>query len=164
MGRETGKSEGCVIGFTGADAHRMFEAGDENLAVADLAGLGGCGDGLDGAIDLGIGDSDLDLDFGQETHGVFGAAIDFGVDLLSAVPLHFRDREARNANGGQGIADLFQLERLDDSHHDLHVCSPLGPACRALSIGTHRAKDTSRAPAGSYESKAVPTRALASSD
>src|SRR3569623_1981819 len=142
----------------------MFEAGDENLAVADLAGLGGCGNGLDGAIDLGIGDRDLDLDFGQETHGIFGATIDFRVALLSAVPLHFRDREAMNANGGQGIADLFQLERLDDSHHDLHLSSPLGPACRALSIGTPRAKDTSRAPAGSNDSKAVPPRVLATSD
>src|SRR3569623_807984 len=142
----------------------MFEAGDENLAVADLAGLGGRGNGLDGAIDLGIGDRDLDLDFGQETHGIFGAAIDFGVALLSAVPLHFRDRAAMNANGGQGIADLFQLERLDDSHLVLHVWSPLGPACRALSIGTHRVKDSSRAPAGSFVSIAVPTRVLAASD
>src|SRR3569833_1450347 len=142
----------------------MFEAEDENLAVADLAGLGGSGDGVDGAVDLGIGDRDLDFDFGQETHGVLSATINFGMTLLAAVPLHFRDREAMNADGGQGISDLFQLDRLDDSHHDLHVCSPLGPARRALSIGTHRAKDTSLAPAGPYESKAVPTRVLASSD
>ena len=29
------------VGLAGADAHRLIDRGDENLAVADLAGLGG---------------------------------------------------------------------------------------------------------------------------
>src|SRR5947208_13333241 len=97
------KSEGRGIRLTCADTNRMVEVDDEDLAVADLAGLGGGGDGVDGLVDLIRGDSDLDLDLGQETHGIFGAAIDFRVALLAAIPFDFRHRETMNANGGQGI-------------------------------------------------------------
>src|ERR1700755_1952729 len=45
--------------FAGADAHGLLDAGDEDLAVADLAGVGGLLDGLDRALDLGVVDHDL---------------------------------------------------------------------------------------------------------
>jgi hypothetical protein len=35
------KSEGRGIRLTGADANRMVEGDDEDLAVADLSGFGG---------------------------------------------------------------------------------------------------------------------------
>ena len=65
----------------------MVEVDDEDLAIADLSGLGGGGDGVDGLVDLIGGDGDLDLDLGQEADGVFGAAIDFRVALLPAISL-----------------------------------------------------------------------------
>ena len=34
------RSQRVRIGLAGADAHRVVDAGDEDLAVADLAGLG----------------------------------------------------------------------------------------------------------------------------
>src|SRR3978361_1361210 len=106
----------------------MVEVDDEDLAVADLAGFRGCGDGFDGFVDLVRGDSHLDLDLGQETDGVLGAAIDFRVALLTAIALDFRHRETVNANGGQGIADFFELEWLDDRHNNFHGSYPrLGP-------------------------------------
>ena len=70
------------------------------------------------------GDRDLDLDLGQEAHRVFGAAIDFRMALLSAVPFDFRHRETVNANGGQGVTDFFQLEWLDDRHNNFHGSYP----------------------------------------
>src|SRR6201746_73305 len=106
----------------------MVEVDDEDLAVADLAGFGCRGDGVDGLVDLVRGDSDLDLDLGQEAHGVFSAAIDFGMTLLSAISLDFRHRETVNANGGQGVTDFFELEWLDDRHNNFHGSYPrLGP-------------------------------------
>src|SRR5512141_922547 len=76
----------CVgVGFAGADTHGVFERRDENLTVADLAGLGGGGDRLRDLVDLFAGDGDLDAHFGQEVHGVFGAAIDLHVALLPPV-------------------------------------------------------------------------------
>src|SRR3954453_17595457 len=39
-------SERVGVGFAGTDAHRVFDRRDEDLAVADLAGLGGAVGGL----------------------------------------------------------------------------------------------------------------------
>ena len=86
------------------------------------------GDGVDGLVDLVRGDRDLDLDLGQEAHGVFGAAIDFRMALLPAISLDFRHRETVNANGGQGVPDFFEFEWLDDRHNNFHGSYPrLGP-------------------------------------
>ena len=64
---------------------------------------------------------DFDFDFWQEAHGVFGAAIDFGVALLAPVALHLGDGQSLNADLGESVADLVELERLDDGHDDFHV-------------------------------------------
>src|SRR5437764_987789 len=122
------KSEGRGIRLAGADADRMVEVDDEDLAVADLTGFGRCGDGLDGLVDLIGGDGDLDLDLGQEADRVFGAAIDFRMALLPAISLDFRHRQTVNADGGQGVTDFFELEWLDDRHNNFHGSYPrLGP-------------------------------------
>src|SRR5690348_15317728 len=106
----------------------MVEVDDEDLAVADLPGFCGRHDGLDGLVELVGADSDLDLDLGQETHGVFSTAINFRVALLSAIAFDFRHRETMNANGGQGVADFLELEWLDDRHNNFHGSYPrLGP-------------------------------------
>src|SRR4051812_35930029 len=106
----------------------MVEVDDEDLAVADLAGLGRAGDGLDGLVDLVRGDGDLDLDLGQEAHRVFSTAIDFRMAFLPAVSLDFRHRETVNANGGQGVPDFFEFEWLNDRHNNFHGSYPrLGP-------------------------------------
>src|ERR1700754_2729336 len=122
------KSKGRGIGLAGADANRVVEVDDEDLAVADLSGFRGGGDGVDGLVDLLGGDGDFDLDLGQEAHGIFGAAVDFRVAFLTAIPLDFRHRETVNANGGQGVTDFFQLEWLDNRHNNFHGSYPrLGP-------------------------------------
>ena len=102
----------------------MVEVDDEDLAVADLAGLCSAGDRFDGLVDLSRGDSHLDLDLGKEAHGVFSAAVDFRMALLAAISLDFCHREAVNADGGQGITDFFQLEWLDDGHNNFHGFFP----------------------------------------
>src|SRR5258708_37777347 len=114
-------SERVGAGFPGADAQRLLDRRDEDLAVADLAGMGGLLDGLDGALDLAVVDHDLDLHLGQETHQVLGPAIDLGLALLSAETLDFAHRQARHANAGQGVAHLVELERLDDGGHEFHT-------------------------------------------
>src|SRR5581483_10650563 len=105
-------------------ADRMVEVDDEDLAVADLAGLGGRRDGIDGLVDGFGSDGDFDLDLGQEAHRVFSAAVNFRMALLPAIPLDFRHRETVNANGGQGITDFFELEWLDDRHNNFHGSYP----------------------------------------
>src|SRR4051812_2159367 len=140
----------------------MVEADDEDLAVADLSGFGRRGDGVDGLVDLVRGHGDLDLDLGQEAHGIFGAAIDFRMALLPTVSLDFRHRKTVNADGGQGIPDFFELEWLDDRHNNFHgSCSPLGPGQTDQAFSTecrHAEKFTTRAQPCPVESNAVPDR------
>jgi hypothetical protein len=57
---------------------------DEDLAVADLAGVGGGADRLHHLVDQTVVDGDFQLDLRQEIDHVFGAAIQFGMALLAA--------------------------------------------------------------------------------
>src|SRR5580698_1408013 len=131
------------VGFAGADAHGVIEIDDEDLAVADLAGLRRRRDRVDDLVDLIRRAGDLELDLGQEAHGVFGAAVDFGVALLAAIAFDFGDGQPLHADFGQRVADLVELERLDDGHDYFHVTGLLSPtsaqsACciAAVSRGT----------------------------
>src|SRR5690242_599956 len=90
--------ERVAVGLAGANAHCLLNRYDKDLAVADLAGLGGGADRLDHAVGVLLGDGDLDADFRQKIHGVFGAAIDFGVALLPAVALDLGHRHAVDAD------------------------------------------------------------------
>ena len=84
------------------------------------------------------GDRDLDLELGQEAHGVFGAAVDFRVALLAAVALDLGDGQALDADRRQCVAHLVQLERLDDGHNDFHGVVPV--SVRGPSRRTHGAR------------------------
>src|SRR5689334_8274446 len=81
-------------GFAGADAHRLIQAEDENLAVTDLPGVSGLGDGFERALQQRVVDGDLDLHLRQEVDDVFGAAIQLGVALLATEPLDLRHGDA----------------------------------------------------------------------
>ena len=52
--------QGRVVHLAGADAHGAIDGGDEDLAVADLAGVGHAPDRLDGAIGQGRRDDGLE--------------------------------------------------------------------------------------------------------
>src|SRR3954468_14539086 len=139
----------------------MVEVDDEDLAVADLSGFGSRCDGVDGLVDLVRGDSDLDLDLGQEAHRVFSAAIDFRMAFLPAISLDFGYRQTVNADGGQGVTDFFELEWLDDRHNNFHGSYPRLARCatgRSRLRFTTRRKFTTRAQPALVESNAVPDR------
>src|SRR5689334_21237146 len=89
----------------------MLDGEDEDLAVADLAGLGEARDRPHHLVDLVAGDRDLDLELGQEAHGVLGAPIDFGVALLSPVALHLGVVQLLYADSGEGVMHLVKFER-----------------------------------------------------
>src|SRR5437762_352427 len=75
-------------GLASADTDRLFNTCDEDLAVADLAGARRLADRLDGTLDHGVVDHDLDLHLGQEAHRVLRAAIDLGLTLLATKAFH----------------------------------------------------------------------------
>src|SRR5215470_5892066 len=117
-------SQRCGIRFASADAHRLLKAENKDLAVSDLARLGGRRDGLDGLFGLVGRDRDLDLQLRQEAHGIFSAAIDFGMALLTPVTFDFSDGHTVHANRGKRVADLVELKWLDDSHDNFHGFFP----------------------------------------
>src|SRR5579883_1468565 len=103
----------------------MVERGDENLPVADLPGPCSSRNGLDDAIRLLARHRDLHAQLGQEIHGIFGAAVDFRVPLLSPVAFYFRDRHTAYPESGERLPDFVELERLDDRDDELHNGAPL---------------------------------------
>src|SRR5215212_9966547 len=106
----------------------MVDVVNEDFAVADLPGLGSGGDGLDDLVGLLAWNSDFDLDLRQEIHGVFSAAVDFSMALLTPVSLDLGDGQPVHPRRGESVSDLVELERLDDGHDDFHGFDPrLGP-------------------------------------
>src|SRR5262249_21831119 len=80
-------SEGGGVGRAGADAPGGIEGEDKVFSAPDLPGFGSGGDGVDRFVALVVCDRHFDLDFRQEAHRIFGAAINFGVALLTPVAL-----------------------------------------------------------------------------
>src|SRR3954463_2328045 len=151
------------VGLAGADAHGGIEGEDKNLSVPDLAGLGGRGDGIDRFLDLVGRYRHFDLDLRQEAHGIFSAAINLRVALLTPVSLDLRHGHSVHADRSQSVADLVELERLDDGHDDFHGLPPLAPppcGCRlrAVFVERRRAKHRRTRQCHPYESSPVPVR------
>jgi len=71
------------------------------LAVADAAGAGCGGDGLDHGLHVVVLDDDLELHLGQEVDDVLGSPVEFGVAALAAEPLHLADGDALDSDAAQ---------------------------------------------------------------
>src|SRR3546814_13867364 len=91
------------------------------MAIADVVRIRGLLNGLDYAgREIDVADH-LDLDLRNHVRRIFSAAIDFGLPLLAAKPLHFAHRHAGDAQRGKCLADIVMLERLDDRLDKFHV-------------------------------------------
>src|ERR1700675_3551315 len=88
-----------VLAFlSGANANGLVDGADEDLAVADAAGMSRGLDRLDGALHLRVLYNHLDFHLRQEVHDVYAAAIELGVALLPAKALGFGDGNALDAD------------------------------------------------------------------
>src|SRR5437867_4415349 len=116
-------SDRRFAGLTGADAHDLLDRCNEDLAVADLSRPRGFYDRFYRALDEIVGDDHLDLDLGQEIDDVLRTAIELGMALLAAETLDLRHREPADADIGERLAHLVELERLDDGVDFFHRCS-----------------------------------------
>src|ERR1700684_4225368 len=81
--------EGGVATIVVPNPNGLRHVVHEYLAVADLAGARGGGQGLEQFIATRIGDDDLYFQLGQQIHGVFAPTIDLFVAFLAAMPAHF---------------------------------------------------------------------------
>src|SRR5688500_10848827 len=88
------RADGLPAAFAGADAHAVVERHDEDLAVADGAGVadaGGMDDGLDGRLHECVIDGDLELELGQQADLELLAAVDLGEAALPAATADVAD-------------------------------------------------------------------------
>ncbi len=98
--------------LAGADAHRLTDIEDEDLAVADGAAVGRLLDALDHAGRETIVADDLDLDLRNHVRRVFRAAIDFGLAFLPAETLHLAHRHAGDPETGEASRTSSSLNGL----------------------------------------------------
>ena len=76
--------------FTGPDPYRLLEIEHEDLAVADLAGIGGFFDRLDHLLEHFALDRGLDLDLGQEVdNDTIASYKDWKIGVTYALPKDF---------------------------------------------------------------------------
>ena len=118
--RACAPSDGGVARLAGTDAHRLFEIGDEDLAVADLTGVRGIGYGLDDGRGLIVGDDGLQFQLGQKVDDVLRAAVKFGVAFLAPEALDLGHGHAGDADFGQRLAHVVEFERFDDGGDHFH--------------------------------------------
>ena len=114
------RSKRILTSFTGSNPNRIFQVGDENFAVADLAGLGRLQDGIDHRLQILVRANHLDLDLRNKINRVLSTAIDFGVAFLSPEPANLADSHPVDTVVGQGILDVFELEVADNGFDFFH--------------------------------------------
>src|SRR6266550_7588920 len=119
--RKTKNSDRVQAGFPGSDPDGFFDAGDEDLAVANAPGLGSTTDRLDGFLDHVVAEHNLDLHLGEKIHDVFGPPVKFGMTLLAAEAFGFGHGNALQADLLQGLFHLVELERFDHRLDLLHA-------------------------------------------
>src|SRR4030095_8129266 len=113
-------SQRALVALAGANADRGVHGMNEDLAVADVAGLRGARKNGRDLVHETVGHHHLDLDLGKEVHRVLAARIEFRGPLLPAEAANLGNRHADNAYAGQRLLDVVELERLDDGFDPLH--------------------------------------------
>src|SRR4051812_10946292 len=96
--------------FAGADAHRLFDGRNEDLAVADASRLGALLHGIEDVVHELVGDDDLDLHLRHEVDDVRRPAVDLFLPAGATEALHFGHGHPLNADLTEGVLDLVELE------------------------------------------------------
>src|SRR5262245_8376781 len=115
---------GLLARLARADPNGLVDRQHEHLTVADGSRLGGADDRRADLVDEVVGDDDLDLDLGQEVDGVLRAAIQLGVALLAPEAPHLGDGHPDDADLGERLLHVVELEGLDDRLDLLHGVTP----------------------------------------
>src|SRR5262245_28756647 len=118
------RSQCALVPLSRANAHGCVHGMHEDLAVADVAGLGRAREHGGDLVHETVGHHDLDLDLGEEVHRVLASAVELRVSLLPAEAPDLRDRHADDPDAGQSFLHVVELEGLDDGLDLLHGILP----------------------------------------
>src|SRR5512147_1720438 len=116
-------SNRCFSAFSGPDPDDVFELRDEDLPVADLAGLGLFLYGGNDFFRHAVRDHSLDLHLRDEGDVVFRTPVELDMSLLPAEPLYLGHGHTLHADRIQRVLHVIELERLDDGFDLFHSAS-----------------------------------------
>ena len=142
------RGDGVVVGLGRADAHHALERHDEDLAVADLAGLRALAQRVDRRLDERVGDRDLEADLLRQAHLHARAAVGLDPVELTAVALHAAERDPAHLGAVERLQHVVRLLRPDDADHELHGPAPPSIGRRASYWARRRAARCSGSPRG----------------
>src|SRR5579884_3214463 len=128
--------DGLGTALPGADADRLLDVQDEDLAVAHLAllaGAGGAGDHVDHPLHDLVPHHRLDLEPRSERDVDGRSPVALGVAALGPAALHLGHGHAAHAALVEDVLDLLQALVPDDRHHHLHA---LEASCLGTATGT----------------------------
>src|SRR6266567_17198 len=128
-------SQCALIALAGANANRGVHGMNEDLPVADIAGLRRARENGSDFVHETVGHHHLDL--GKEVNRVLAAAVELGMPLLPAEAANLGNRHADNAYASQGLLDVVELERLDDGLDLLHENPPGAAGCAPVVPGDY---------------------------
>lgn len=112
--------DGVEPGFSSSDADGFLDVGNEDLSIADAAGLRGTADSINRLLDQLIGDDNFNFYLGKEINDVFRAAVELRMTLLASEALGLGHRDALKSDLLKRFFDLVELEWLDDRLDFLH--------------------------------------------
>src|SRR6266851_1974563 len=108
-------------GFAGANAHRLAQLRNEDLAVANLPRARRFNDGFYHSINLFVIHCQLKFHFWQKVDDIFRSSIELSVAFLPAKAFDLCHGNALYPHVGQGRADIVKLERFDDGDDHFHA-------------------------------------------
>ena len=111
-------------GLAGTHAGHGVKRSDPHLAVSDGAGASGLNDHTDQRLGVGVIGQHLNANLRNQIHGVFGATVDLSVTALTAVAVSLGHGQTVHTGGREGLLDVIELMRLNDSGDQLHFTSP----------------------------------------
>lgn len=100
--------------FTRPNAHRFFDLGYKDFAIADLPCFGRSQNCLDSPLCAIVWKNHLEFYLRKKINGVLCAAINFAVSLLSAKSFDLAERHSFHACCHQGFLHRLCFKRLDD--------------------------------------------------
>jgi len=103
-------SDCIVIFLSGANANNALDGYNENLSIANFAGMGGGFDGLHNQVDLICYDHYLNIYLGDKVNHVFSTTINLGMSFLASVTLYLGDGHPLNANFCQRFFNAVEFK------------------------------------------------------
>ena len=106
--------------FVGSNTNGFLNRGDKDLAVTNLPGLGGFGDGPCGGLGLVVAHHHFNLDLGEEVDGVLAPSVDFRVAFLAAKALHLTDGHPFDSDLSEAFLNILKFEGFDNRFYFFH--------------------------------------------